>query len=121
MVRAACWAASPIQTELHQIGIECRDGPFERAGQRVHRLEPGPRDAISRFGVLEPRPNPNGQLARIGDHLGATRCVERSIDHCEIPHMGAVHNGRAELGRFDRILSPCSTSEPPMNTIGAIR
>ena len=32
-------ALAPLQAELHQIGIERRDGALERAGQRVHRLQ----------------------------------------------------------------------------------
>ncbi len=45
-----------------------------------------------------------GELAGVGDRLGAMRLVERRVDFGEIPDMRAMQDGGAELGGFDRIL-----------------
>ena len=55
------------------------------------------------------------------DHLGAAGGIEHRIDLGKIPDMRAMHDGGAELGGLDRILSAVLTSDPPMNTIGATR
>jgi len=90
-----CLAHAPLQTELHQIGVERRNGALERAGQRLHGPKSGLRHVFSRLGILEPGADPHRQLAGVRNHLGAASGVERRIDLGEIPDMRAVNDGRA--------------------------
>ena len=39
MVGTAGWPVAPLEAELHEIRVERRHRPVERAGQRVHRLQ----------------------------------------------------------------------------------
>ena len=115
-------SASPLQPELHQIGIERRERAVERAGQRLHRLERRSAATCSRaLGILEPGADAHRQLAGVGHQLGAAGGVERRID--------LARNSRraARAGWRRRAWPPRSdsarrgaTSEPPMNTIGAM-
>ena len=79
-------------------------GALERAAQEFHGPARGLGDADALFGLRQQHGETGGELAGIRDRLSALRKVERGVDFREIPDMGPVQNGGAELGGFDRIL-----------------
>ena len=102
--------ASPsrrLEPQLHQIRLERRQRPFERAAERVHRSRaPLARSRVARVGVRRASaPIAHRQLAGVG-HLSAPPArVERGVDLGEIPDMRPVQDRGAELDRLDRILA----------------
>src|SRR3954469_21529052 len=104
-------ACSALQPNLHEIRFECSQRAFEPAPERGHRLTRGLGHGLALLDVLEPVADPLGKRIRVRDLLRAMRPAQRGIDFSEVPDVGSMQNGRAQLDRIDRILG--GVTRPP--------
>src|SRR4029077_17158678 len=90
-------ARSPaLEAQLHQIGVERRDGVLKPATQHGDDLASGRCAALTAGCILQPRSDPDRQLAHVGHLLGAVDLVQGVIDLGEVPNVRTVQNGRPE-------------------------
>ena len=103
-------AASALQPDLHEIGIERGERALERAAEPLDGLARRAGDRGALLGVGQQRADAHRQPADVADQLGAARGVERLVELGEIPDMRPVQHGGAELDRLvSSTGSACST------------
>src|SRR5512147_3294947 len=89
--KAGSRMASPLmELQLHQIGVERRQRPIERATEGLDYCMSGIGDPCAGIGVAEPRGEMRDKTVGAGNRLRAVGVVERGVDFRKVPDVRAM-------------------------------